>query len=161
MTINFNGLEASLDSSVQKALESFLFLEVVPKLDGSIESGEDFLVEVESFGKEKSRMVIALNRKTAKAIASESPMLSGQELNDEVVRDFWSEIANTIAGRMLAAIQGESSSFDLSIPKCKNEKLVKPESFPMQRLYSVDIGEFRIYFGAASKEGSHAHSKAV
>ncbi len=161
MNLQVGKIHEILDASVQKALETFLFLEVSPLQSKAVSTGEELLIEIESMSAGKNQLVIALSETAAKAIAAESPMLADQSLTADVISDFWSEIANTIAGRIMVALQGESHSFDLSIPKVWVSKVASNSQWDVCRSYAVDAGTFTLYFGSASQGGSNAHSKAI
>lgn len=140
--ISTSHLREIFDEIVPHTFESLYFQEASPlppselnKMSGA----EGIHVSIEMKATFTGTIQMFLSLELARGIVG-SHFSASVEANNELIADAFSEILNTIAGRVAAAIAQSECSFDLSIPEISFGKVAFPKSAQMIAIYQVDFG---------------------
>lgn len=131
-----------LDQVVQETFESIFFVEAASMPSENIDkiNGADGLeVEIDIKCKFSGNIKMYLSTESAKYLAGLT-MLEPGEIDESVLSDVFSEILNTIAGRVAASLANSSYSFDLSIPNVSFKKIQFAGKAQVKTCYQVEHG---------------------
>jgi len=140
-TITNELILSCFDQAMSQAFEAYFFTEIVRKPEGPLpifKEDERLEVEVIFRGPFSGHLHLQVTRTTAAGLLSSIPLPS-LESSDTVIIDLFSELTNTVGGRIAAALAGSDFAFDLTIPVVTfGPSQVHPNS--IYRAYDTDFG---------------------
>ena len=120
-------LRDALISAVTEVVENTTFMEVVLADGASCEPPEKPRIEVTlPIIKPMKAVLILRSTKEFVALLAEA-VFAGEPANDQMQRDFFMELGNTIAGSLMRELTDEEQTFELGLPTIAELKGACPE----------------------------------
>ncbi len=135
-------IRANLDQVMQQTFETYFFQEIYPEAEiTATEASTCMEVDLAFKGLVSGHLHFTLSRRTAAELAGSMPMQT--DLDDEAISDVFAEIANTVAGRIAAALALDAYAFDLTIPQVAFGRL-SPAAKNLERSFTTDFGPLTV-----------------
>jgi len=110
-------LDNIIYESVAKTVENMAFTEVLPTDFEMVETGNEYAVTISVLEPCKGYFTMRISRELLIFISESMLAKPGEEIKEENLFDFLSELLNTIAGSFLSAALPDDTKFSLGLPE--------------------------------------------